>query len=292
VAILLEPGSLWGAIVRQTARARASGDLQPVATELHERMDLGAQFEVRVIVGRDPKPASAGAPQRDPFLPPYCDDLFVADVSESHVALLNKWSVFDHHLLIVTRAFEEQESALSAADFEALWACMSEFEALGFYNGGRQAGSSQPHKHLQLVPLPLGTDRRPTARALLPIESLLDSGRLPFACARASLPDRRGGLGADPGSELALLYRKLLGEVSLDGDLAPRGPYNLLLTRKWMAIVPRTCDAWQGISINALGFAGALLVRDREALARLSRVGPLRGLSQVARPARAGGSAS
>jgi ATP adenylyltransferase len=295
VTILLEPGSLWSAIVRQTARARASGDLQPVATELHELEDRGARFAVRVIAGLDPKrvaATSANPTQSDPFLPPYRDELFVADISETHAALLNKWSVLDHHLLIVTRAFEEQESALGASDFEALWACMAEFEALGFYNAGQQAGASQPHKHLQLVPLPLGTDRPPAARTRLPIESLLDTGLLPFAYARASLPDRSRGLGADPGDQLELLYRQLIEELSLDGGCGPRGPYNLLLTRDWMLIVPRTCDAWDGIAINALGFAGALLVGDRQALEKLSRCGPLRGLSRVARPPRASGGSS
>ena len=281
--------------MRQTARARASGDLQPVATELHELEDRGARFAVRVIAGLDPKrvaATSANPTQADPFLPPYRDELFVADISETHAALLNKWSVLDHHLLIVTRAFEEQESALGASDFEALWACMAEFEALGFYNAGQQAGASQPHKHLQLVPLPLGTDRPPAARTRLPIESLLDTGLLPFAYARASLPDRSRGLGADPGDQLELLYRQLLEELRLDGGCGPRGAYNLLLTRDWMLIVPRTCDAWDGIAINALGFAGALLVGDREALEKLSRCGPLRGLSRVARPPRASGGSS
>ena len=144
MAILLESGDLWRAILRQTARARASGDLQPITTEVHALEDAGVRFAVRVLGGLDRK-QRAGARQLDagvdPFLPPYDDDLFVADVSETHVALLNKWCVVDHHLLVVPRAFEPQESALDVADFEALWACMTEFEALGFYNGGREAGA-------------------------------------------------------------------------------------------------------------------------------------------------------
>ena len=40
-------------------------------------------------------------------------------------------------------------------------------------------------------------------------------------------------------------------------------PYNLLLTRQWMIIVPRTTErAAMDIPINALGFAGIILLRD------------------------------
>ena len=61
----------------------------------------------------------------NPFLP-YDEELFVADLSDTHVALLNKYNVLDHHLLLVTRAFEEQESLLTRGDFEALAARLIE----------------------------------------------------------------------------------------------------------------------------------------------------------------------
>jgi ATP adenylyltransferase len=294
VSILLEPGSLWAASERQNARALACGDLQPIASELFWLDDGGVRFAVRLLAGGDPKQVAGPTAdaERDPFLPPYCDELFVADVSETHAALLNKWSVLGHHLLVVTRAFEAQQSALNEADFEALWACMVEFESLGFYNGGARAGASQPHKHLQLVPLPLGREGRPTSRAALPIEPLLTRGRAPFAYARAPLPGRSQDLGAPAGELLARVYRQLLAELSLDADSDLLAPYNLLLTRDSMVVVPRSRDAWEGIPINALGFAGALIVRDREALERLSRCGPLRALSQVGRTPEPGAGAS
>ena len=84
----------------------------------------------------------------DPFLP-YEPEMFVADISPTHVCLLNKFNVIDHHLLVVTRAFEEQDAAINAADFAALWACMAEVDGLAFYNAGKLAGASQRHKHLQ-----------------------------------------------------------------------------------------------------------------------------------------------
>jgi ATP adenylyltransferase len=59
-------------------------------------------------------------------------------------------------------------------------------------------------------------------------------------------------------------------------------PYNLLIARDWMLFVPRTREQWESTSVNALGFAGALLVRDEDELARVREVGPMRLLRHVA----------
>ncbi len=88
------------------------------------------------------------------------------------MAILNKFNVVDNHLLIVTREFEQQRSLLTLRDFEALWRCLNEYDSLGFYNGGPEAGASQPHKHLQLVPLPLAPQGPP-----VPIAPLLAGAR-------------------------------------------------------------------------------------------------------------------
>jgi sulfate adenylyltransferase (ADP) / ATP adenylyltransferase len=101
---------------------------------------------------------------------PYDAALFVADVGAEHVCLLNKFNVVDHHLLIVSRDFVHQDRPLEVADFAVWWRCLNEYDSLGFYNGGARAGASQPHRHLQLVPLPLA-DSGPR----IPLESLLDA---------------------------------------------------------------------------------------------------------------------
>ena len=48
--------------------------------------------------------------------------MFVADVSDTHLCLLNKFNVIEHHLLIVTRKFEHQETLLTVRDFQAVLA--------------------------------------------------------------------------------------------------------------------------------------------------------------------------
>ena len=283
----LEPGTLVACARRQWERALASGSLQPVASEAHALDDDGVPFSVRVTRGLDRKPQAfhaSAAPARDPFVPPY-DDLFVGDVSASHAVLLNKYPVVGDHLLVVTRAFLPQQSPLVPEDFAALWRCMQEIDGLGFYNAGRTAGASQPHKHLQLVPLPFGGPASQGPAPALPSEALFAARGAGFAFASAALEGLRDGTPDEAGRALHGAYRRLLGELSLDPGRGETLPYNLLLTRDRMRVIPRERHAWQGIPVNAMGFAGSLLVRSDEDLARLRAVGPRRVLAAVGRPA-------
>ena len=144
-------GPCWSGCGRRPRRLRSRA-LQPIETATDFVEDRGVQFLVRVISNLRRKLPHNG--RKNPFLP-YEQDLYVADASPTHVCILNKYNVVDLHLLIITRAFEHQETMLRLADFQALWRCLGEYDSLGFYNSGHLSGASQPHKHLQIVPLPL-----------------------------------------------------------------------------------------------------------------------------------------
>jgi ATP adenylyltransferase len=51
-----------------------------------------------------------------------------------------------------------------------------------------------------------------------------------------------------------------------------------------MLVVPRSAEFWEGISVNALGFAGSLFVRDMDQLETVRRRGPFAVLSGVGMP--------
>jgi ATP adenylyltransferase len=55
----------------------------------------------------------------------------------------------------------------------------------------------------------------------------------------------------------------------------------MLLTHRWMLIVPRTREHWETVSVNALGFAGALLVQNETELEAVRHAGPMRLLAHV-----------
>ena len=160
---------------------------------------------------------------------------------------------------------------------------MREFESLGFYNAGRQAGASQPHKHLQIVPLPLERDG-----AALPLEAPLEPLRqVQGLCRIPAFGFRHVFSWIDPASlepgALHALYLRMLSAAGLSGDRTRQtGPYNLVLTRRWMLLVPRSKEHFGPVSVNALGFAGSLFVRGEEQMQALRSAGPMAVLAAVA----------
>lgn len=290
----LQPGSLWAKVQQRTAHAIDCGALQSIATECEFMEEEGVRFLIRIaadLVRKEQDREAASKGQANPFLP-YDEDLFVADISETHVCLLNKFNVIDHHLLIVTRSFEDQESLLTLRDFEALWACLMEFEGLAFYNAGKCAGASQRHKHLQIVPLPLAP-----MGPRIPIEPLLESLRfqgslgtvsgLPFLHAIVRIDPVWTGSPSEAAQNTLESYRTMLEALGLCSSCSENGtgrggPYNLLITREWMLLVPRSQESFMSIAVNALGFAGVLLVRNEHELEILRQHGPLTILKRVA----------
>lgn len=283
----LRPGTLADLAAARAKAALRAGALQPVPTDACFIADGGVRFVVRVMASLAGKDAERAARQQEaatatgaanPFLP-HDKDLFVADISSTHLCLLNKFNVIDSHLLIITRAYEGQETLLTPADWAAMALCLDEVDGLGFYNGGTIAGASQPHKHLQIVPLPLAPEGPP-----LPIQPLLDRAghdalAAPF---RHSFRWLHGRPGAD---DLRRDYLSLAAAAGVVAGGRLRCPYNLLVTRQWMMVVPRAREHVEGISINALGFAGSLFVRDGREVAKVERLGPMTMLRLAGCPA-------
>ena len=289
--ILLKPGTLWKSIKEQTENALKCGALLSIPTDFEFVEQNGSKFLVRILSNLARKDTAKRQEKKtNPFLP-YEQDLFVADISQTHVCILNKFNVVDYPLLIITRAFEEQEKLLNLEDFAAMWACLAEFEGLAFYNGGKIAGASQPHKHLQIVPIPLTP-----SGVQIPIEPLLKSAQftdsvttvpeLPFIHALAKLDPNWSNSPLEAAAATLELYQRLLSAVGLEAvdDNRQSGAYNLLATREWMLIVPRSHEHFDSISVNSLGFAGGLLVRNEQQMQIIKEQGPMTILQNVALP--------
>ncbi len=273
---MIEPGSLMSKAAAKYQEALRSGALRSYSTDLclvkDEEIDYIA-FVLKELTEEEKywwehnKHSSTEKKKQDPFLP-YEKELFVADVSETHVCLLNKYNVLQNHLLIVTRQFEEQESLLTRADFEALWLCLKEINGLAFYNSGEKAGASQRHKHLQIVKLPLGGNGPG-----IPIEPLIrkleiQSGiiRIPQFAFRHGLVFIPDGMSSNQEGMIGFLYDSYKALLKWTGLSGQSQPYNLLITAGWLIFIPRKKEKFENISVNSLGFAGALLVKDRQEL--------------------------
>jgi sulfate adenylyltransferase (ADP) / ATP adenylyltransferase len=295
---ILEPGTLWKQVVDRSDQAITCGALKSIPTGYEFVEQEGIRFLVRIFSNLDRKQKAKEQQEKiskipgknfNPFLP-YEKDLFVANISDTHLFLLNKFNVVDHHLLIITRSFEEQENWLTLRDFEAMWVGLAEFESLAFYNGGAAAGASQRHKHLQMIPLPMVPDG-----VHLPIDPAIADARFrgtigtvpdfPFVHAIAKLDPAWGRSPGEAAQETLALYWALLDVVGLShhesNSNQQTGAYNLLATRQWMLIVPRSQESFASIAVNSLGFAGALLVRDAQQMKQLKTYSPLKILQNV-----------
>lgn len=321
VRIPWETGSLWPRLKSQTNHGLETGALQSIETDAEYIEENGIRFLVRILANLSRKEKAKSQQGQtiqgktkpaNPFLP-YEPDLYVTDISETHLCLLNKFNVVDHHFLIVTREFESQENWLTLADFEALVRSFSEVDGLGFFNGGAIAGASQPHKHLQVVPLVSGTSTLPIAAAITTAtgedSGVQTSPSLPFkhAIAKFDKPTidatqfdadtpstQHKELFSDLAQQYLTSYRTLLAAMGVTSNKPSDKPnntqwqgkqtaaYNLLCTRQWMMLVPRSQEKYANISVNSLGFAGSLLVRNQEKLEELKAIGPMTLLKKVA----------
>ncbi|MEL6899544.1 MAG: DUF4922 domain-containing protein [Cyanobacteria bacterium J06606_4] len=318
--ILWQAGSLWPKLKAQTQHGLAVGALQPVETNLEylscdpplrtsgDVPNGEFRFIVRILANLSRKQKARSQQGKtapaNPFLP-YEEDLYVTDILDTHLCLLNKFNVVDHHFLIVTRQFESQETWLTLADFEALSRCLNDVDGLAFYNAGTLAGASQPHKHLQVVPYTETFPTFPIEQAItaaisttIQTDGIWASPLFPFEHAIASLNpnfhEKNSPLSdsAAKADNYLINYRSLLNAVGINcppnsdsNDRAWQGPqtapYNLICTRQWMMVVPRSQEKFANISVNALGFAGSLLVKNQQKLEELRQIGPMTLLQQV-----------
>ena len=82
----------------------------------------------------------------------------------------------------------------------------------------------------------------------------------------------------------AMLNRLGMASPEKGGIKRQSGPYCLLVAQDWMLLVPRSHEFFDSISVNSLGFAGALLVRDKEQMERVKSCGPMTVLREVGLP--------
>lgn len=281
----LLPGQLWPRLIEQSHHALSTGALQPIATESIGLKVGEITFVVRILANLHRKKAVTQEQQqqkRNPFLP-YEADLFIGNFSETHLGLLNKFNAVDHHLLIVTRQFEDQQTPLNPPDFAAAVQVLREKPGLIFYNSGPIAGASQPHRHLQWIPFPLGDKGEAFPLVSLFNQALENPKIAPFKLAIAPLtPD------SFRTDRAGMICHQLYGELLQRLDIQKPGqnplPYNLLMTPDFLIVIPRSQESYQGIEVNALGFAGGLLVRNPDQLQTLQAIGPFNLLQQVGIP--------
>jgi ATP adenylyltransferase len=290
--------ALWRQVEIVTDSALASGALKSIPTHCETRdvsfnkneknsndLDL-IQFQIRVVdnLVRKSKEVQQRSEQTaapndfDPFLP-YDPALYVGELTDHYRCLLNKFNVMNHHILMVTKKFVPQQAPLDTEDFLAAQICLQAQDGLVFYNGGPLAGASVTHKHLQMIPISPSTSfpfdrifsQTPLGESISTEASLSFRHRImPVKCP-TSTP--YSGLKTFAENNCRGYYH-LLKNLNLSKDhngFIP--PHNMLMTRDYLWVVPRTRESYLGFAINALGFAGMLLVKSEAQLKLLDDIG-------------------
>ncbi|KAJ1644697.1 bifunctional AP-4-A phosphorylase/ADP sulfurylase [Coemansia asiatica] len=142
-------------------QAVAEGALLFTESTVSLQPEQGVEFEIRYVPALAKKPSSKPRERQmskgfvNPFLP-FDPRLHVKRLGNSHQLLMNKYCVVPHHLLITTAEFRQQGEPLDESDFAAVLETTSGLlrPQIVFYNSGEESGASQPHKHLQVLPMP------------------------------------------------------------------------------------------------------------------------------------------
>lgn len=188
-------------------------------------------------------------------------DMKVADYPD-HVLIFNKYPIFPHHLLLVTRTFRPQYEDLDEADFTAISMVLSELSSpfLLFYNCGPESGASQLHKHIQFIPFESWNE--------IPIYDSVTGSELvhfDFWHWSTMLEGVKGPARFDRNI-LFSQYQQLMKKMKeLFGSQNSLISYNLLMTDKWMLLIPRMKECFAtSISINSMAFCGFLLAKSND----------------------------
>jgi sulfate adenylyltransferase (ADP) / ATP adenylyltransferase len=267
---------LWRAALERSARARRDGSLKPLVTDLIPP-EGWQPFQLRRLCSSTPKHLLEPGPRPNPFMP-WERNLEVQRIGSSHVLLLNKYPVQEGHVLLITRDWAPQGGWLNRSDWTAVTKVAADTSGLWFFNSCAEAGASQPHRHLQLLP-------RHRSEPVCPLEPAIRAqleGTAPPWPWRYRLSHRQPG---EDHRALAEHYRRQsvalgIGDPGAGGT--PQSPYNLLFSDHWFLMVRRRVEQMAGFSVNALGFAGYLLLTSQSDLAWFRHHGPWSLLTEVA----------
>ncbi|KAL4883752.1 ATP adenylyltransferase-domain-containing protein [Aspergillus karnatakaensis] len=166
--------SLPALVAKRFTAAKDAGHLIFSQTHLEILRPGGVPYQLRYCpalankpTGK-PKPDEASTGKRfDPFENP-SPDLLIAHIPKenpTHFLVLNKFPVIPNHFILATTAWEEQTDILNKEDLAAAYACVRAWgeekkpdgtrsrRLFAFFNSGYESGASQPHRHLQFIPV-------------------------------------------------------------------------------------------------------------------------------------------
>ena len=272
---------IWSKALEVSKKAMDCRAIIPLDTIKYKSKETKCDYELRFLKSPIPKYLIEYGPKRNPFIP-WDKRLEIQSISDKHTLILNKYPVQIGHILLITNTWKPQNGWLDIYDFDAIESVDNDTSGLWFFNSSRKAGASQPHRHFQLLP-------RHHYESICPrydwFISLLNNHKNNNSLISHSVAIKpRSKDEKFKSNDLYNLYMSMINEMNL-GDFVmnekPLKPYNLLITKEWIALIIRKTDKSNGFSINALGFAGYFLGTKRSNVETLIKFGPEKILMDV-----------
>ncbi|KAJ4409650.1 bifunctional AP-4-A phosphorylase/ADP sulfurylase [Didymella pomorum] len=261
------------------------------------------------------KPTPTPKKHFDPFDNP-SPDLHITDIptnAPTHLLVLNKFPIIVGHFILATKTNKHQTHILEQDDLETTYACLKAWSQdqggdgkqrrlFAFFNSGDHSGASQPHRHLQFLPVENMRDHEDANEWDLLIDLILKGEQ----CTReqcagtascvldSNIPFAHFGRrfdGEPTGEQLASIYNELYGlaKDAVDGFIAKNHnefalhpteggdspiSYNLAMTTEGMVVLPRRSEGTMlkrpdgseigFVAINGTTLGGTMLVKDQE----------------------------
>ena len=261
----------WEKALAQSEISISRGSLFPLDTSvINNKIYKSDDFLIKKLDTSKFKKNFVYGPKLNPFNP-WEKDLEIEKIGNNHQLILNKYPVQLGHILLITNDWKPQIGWLDIDDWLALKTVNNDTSGLWFFNSGPLSGASQPHRHLQLL-------RRSSQEIICPREKwILGIIEKPLKnkVYEKKIKVKKFNLSNNAES-LYKTYLEIANHIGLGDPInneLPLFPYNLLITNNWIAIIRRSKDYKLGFNINALGFAGYILITDNSNLLYLEKNG-------------------
>ncbi|KAI1854658.1 hypothetical protein JX265_002297 [Neoarthrinium moseri] len=282
------PSNLPSLVKSAFSKAKASGDLTyyPTRVALLELSSIPFQLRFSPSLAskpKAPKPKEPGAKPFNPFENPL-PSMTVSELPPSHALVLNKFAIVPEHFILITKSAKPQTHVLEQDDIAATYACIKAYrdngkELFAFFNSGPHSGASQPHRHLQLLPVDemragLEDIKGEPQWGILAEEVQRRTSDLPFAVLTETIAPEMAP--EELHRKYLSLYRRAVNLVLPNSDAPAEGEakisYNMAMTSTTLAVCPRraegasiqskTGDDAGFVALNGTLLAGTALVKN------------------------------
>ncbi|KAJ2997607.1 hypothetical protein NUW58_g597 [Xylaria curta] len=285
----IAPSNLPVLVKEAFVKAQAGGDLiyYPTQVAILRVGSFALQLRYAPSLAQKPKPPKPVEPNARPFNPfeNPSPALLIAQLPPSHRLILNKFAIVPEHFILATKDFKPQTHLLEADDVDAAYACVQSYCSAGeelfvFFNSGVHSGASQPHRHLQLLPVERmrhGLENAEHGRewAVLTDRVCRTEEPLPFAVFTSPISAQMSA--EEKHSTYLSLYKRAVDAAMPDAEAVEEGEaqisYNFAMTSTCMALCPRTAEGMAikdgngneigTVALNGTVLAGTALVKNK-----------------------------